>query len=128
SREPKRSEDSTGENHMTSTDTYAADSAALLIVDPYNDFMSEGGITAAGAALANAVSNARGVEVTKLPLRPEYIMELVRRGDGSGPWNIHHARQEQERSGTHRRPRSSPCAGHSHDGGFRMERPPGISP
>ncbi|TMB68393.1 MAG: hypothetical protein E6J54_18035 [Deltaproteobacteria bacterium] len=68
---------------MTSTDTYAADSAALLIVDPYNDFMSEGGITAAGAALANAVSNALGVEVTKLPLRPEYIMELVRRGDGS---------------------------------------------
>ena len=68
---------------MTSTDTYAADSAALLIVDPYNDFMSEGRITAAGAALANAVSNALGVEVTKLPLRPEYIMELVRRGDGS---------------------------------------------
>ena len=83
SREPKRSEDSTGENHMTSTDTYAADSAALLIVDPYNDFMSEGGITTAGAALANAVSNALGVEVTKLPLRPEYIMELVHRGDGS---------------------------------------------
>jgi len=68
---------------MTSTDTYAADSAALLIVDPYNDFMSEGRITAAGAALANAVFNALGVEVTKLPLRPEYIMELVRRGDGS---------------------------------------------
>jgi aerobic carbon-monoxide dehydrogenase large subunit len=30
----------------------------------------EGGITAAGAALANAVSNALDVEVTKLPLRP----------------------------------------------------------
>lgn len=43
----------------------------------------EGGITAAGAALANAVSNALGIEVTKLPLRPEYIMELVHRGDGS---------------------------------------------
>jgi nicotinamidase-related amidase len=27
---------------MTTT-TYAADSTALLIVDPYNDFMSEGG-------------------------------------------------------------------------------------
>jgi aerobic carbon-monoxide dehydrogenase large subunit len=40
----------------------------------------EGGITAAGAALANAVSNALGVEVTKLPLKPEYILELVRKG------------------------------------------------
>jgi CO/xanthine dehydrogenase Mo-binding subunit len=38
----------------------------------------EGGITAAGAALANAVSNALGVEVTKLPLRPDYILELIR--------------------------------------------------
>jgi CO/xanthine dehydrogenase Mo-binding subunit len=37
----------------------------------------EGGITAAGAALANAVSNALGVEVTKLPLKPDYILELV---------------------------------------------------
>jgi hypothetical protein len=26
------------------TTTYAADRAALLIVDPYNDFMSEGGL------------------------------------------------------------------------------------
>jgi carbon-monoxide dehydrogenase large subunit len=40
----------------------------------------EGGITAAGAALANAVSNALGVEVTKLPLKPDYILELVRKG------------------------------------------------
>ena len=39
----------------------------------------EGGITAAGAALANAVSNALGVEVTKLPLRPDYILELIRK-------------------------------------------------
>ena len=68
---------------MTSTDTYTADSTTLLIIDPYNDFMNEDSITAASAALANAVSNALGVEVTKLPLRPEYIMELVRRGDGS---------------------------------------------
>jgi CO/xanthine dehydrogenase Mo-binding subunit len=37
----------------------------------------EGGITAAGAALANAVSNALGEEVTKLPLRPDYLVELV---------------------------------------------------
>ncbi len=41
----------------------------------------EGGITAAGAALANAVSNALGVEVTKLPLRPDYVLELVRRSE-----------------------------------------------
>jgi carbon-monoxide dehydrogenase large subunit len=39
----------------------------------------EGGITAAGAALANAVSNALGVEVTKLPLKPQYILELVKK-------------------------------------------------
>jgi CO/xanthine dehydrogenase Mo-binding subunit len=39
----------------------------------------EGGITAAGAALANAVSSALGVEVTKLPLKPDYILELVRK-------------------------------------------------
>jgi carbon-monoxide dehydrogenase large subunit/6-hydroxypseudooxynicotine dehydrogenase subunit gamma len=38
----------------------------------------EGGITAAGAALANAVSNAIGVEVTRLPLKPDYILELIR--------------------------------------------------
>jgi aerobic carbon-monoxide dehydrogenase large subunit len=38
----------------------------------------EGGITAAGAALANAVSNALGVEVKKLPLRPDYVLELVK--------------------------------------------------
>ena len=44
----------------------------------------EGGITAAGAALANAVSNALGVEVTKLPLKPDYILELIRKA-GGGP-------------------------------------------
>jgi carbon-monoxide dehydrogenase large subunit len=37
----------------------------------------EGGITAAGAALANAVSNALDIEVTHLPLRPDYILELL---------------------------------------------------
>ncbi|MBM4296906.1 MAG: xanthine dehydrogenase family protein molybdopterin-binding subunit, partial [Deltaproteobacteria bacterium] len=41
----------------------------------------EGGITAAGAALANAVSNALGVEVTKLPLRPDYVLELIRKSE-----------------------------------------------
>jgi aerobic carbon-monoxide dehydrogenase large subunit len=39
----------------------------------------EGGITAAGAALANAVSNALGVKVTRLPLRPDYLLELIKR-------------------------------------------------
>ncbi len=38
----------------------------------------EGGITAAGAALANAVSNALGVEVKKLPLKPDYILQLIK--------------------------------------------------
>jgi CO/xanthine dehydrogenase Mo-binding subunit len=38
----------------------------------------EGGITAAGAALANAVSNALGVEVTRLPLKPDYVLDLLR--------------------------------------------------
>jgi carbon-monoxide dehydrogenase large subunit len=38
----------------------------------------EGGITAAGAALANAVSNALGVEVTKLPLKPDYLLNLIK--------------------------------------------------
>jgi carbon-monoxide dehydrogenase large subunit len=42
----------------------------------------EGGITAAGAALANAVSDALGVEVTKLPLKPDYVLELVKQSRG----------------------------------------------
>jgi len=41
----------------------------------------EGGITAAGAALANAVSNALGVEVTKLPLKPDYVLQLIRESE-----------------------------------------------
>ena len=40
----------------------------------------EGGITAAGAALANAVSNALGAEVTRLPLKPDYVLQLIREG------------------------------------------------
>jgi carbon-monoxide dehydrogenase large subunit/6-hydroxypseudooxynicotine dehydrogenase subunit gamma len=43
----------------------------------------EGGITAAGAALANAVSNALGVEVTRLPLRPDYLLELIKNKAGN---------------------------------------------
>jgi aerobic carbon-monoxide dehydrogenase large subunit len=43
----------------------------------------EGGITAAGAALANAVSHALDVEVTKLPLKPEYIWQLLRKSPGT---------------------------------------------
>lgn len=38
----------------------------------------EGGIAAAGGALANAVSNALGVEVMRLPMKPEYLMDLLR--------------------------------------------------
>jgi carbon-monoxide dehydrogenase large subunit len=38
----------------------------------------EGGITAAGAALANAVSNALGVEVNNLPLKPDSLLDLIK--------------------------------------------------
>ncbi len=38
-------------------------------------------ITAAGAAIANAVSNALGVEVKRLPLKPGYILELMDQGE-----------------------------------------------
>jgi carbon-monoxide dehydrogenase large subunit len=38
----------------------------------------EGGIAAVGGALANAISNALGVEVTRLPMKPEYLMDLLR--------------------------------------------------
>ncbi len=40
----------------------------------------EGGIAAAGGALANAVSNALAVEVTRLAMKPEYLMDLTRQG------------------------------------------------
>jgi CO/xanthine dehydrogenase Mo-binding subunit len=40
----------------------------------------EGGTAAAGAAIANAVSDALGVEVTCLPLAPARVVELARRG------------------------------------------------
>ena len=43
----------------------------------------EGGITAAGAALANAVSNALGVAVKKLPLKPDYILQLVKESEAA---------------------------------------------
>jgi CO/xanthine dehydrogenase Mo-binding subunit len=32
--------------------------------------------------LANAVSNALGVEVTKLPLKPDYLLNLIRIATG----------------------------------------------
>jgi carbon-monoxide dehydrogenase large subunit len=41
----------------------------------------EGGTAAAGAAIANAVSDALGAEVTSLPLAPPRVLELARRGD-----------------------------------------------
>jgi aerobic carbon-monoxide dehydrogenase large subunit len=40
----------------------------------------EGGAAAVGAAIANAVSDALGAEVVRLPLTPERIVSLVRRG------------------------------------------------
>jgi len=41
----------------------------------------EGGTAAAGAAIANAVSDALGVEAMELPLAPARVLELARRGD-----------------------------------------------
>jgi len=41
----------------------------------------EGGITAVGAALANAVSNALDVEITSLPLKPDYLLDLIKISD-----------------------------------------------
>jgi len=38
----------------------------------------EGGTAAVGAAIANAVADALGVEPTRLPLTPERIVELAR--------------------------------------------------
>jgi carbon-monoxide dehydrogenase large subunit/6-hydroxypseudooxynicotine dehydrogenase subunit gamma len=40
----------------------------------------EGGTTAAGAAIANAVSDAVGAEVTTLPLTPQRVVELAHAG------------------------------------------------
>jgi carbon-monoxide dehydrogenase large subunit len=40
----------------------------------------EGGTAAAGAAIANAVSDALGAEATALPLKPERVLELAARG------------------------------------------------
>ena len=39
----------------------------------------EGGISAAGGALANAVSDALGVEVTRLAMKPDYLLELLKK-------------------------------------------------
>jgi CO/xanthine dehydrogenase Mo-binding subunit len=41
----------------------------------------EGGTAAAGAAIANAVSDALGAEATDLPLAPARVLELARSGD-----------------------------------------------
>ncbi len=40
----------------------------------------EGGIVAVGGAMANAVSDALGTEVTLLPMKPEYVRNLARPG------------------------------------------------
>jgi CO/xanthine dehydrogenase Mo-binding subunit len=39
--------------------------------------VGEGGTAAVGAAIANAVSDALGREVTRLPLSPQRVMELA---------------------------------------------------
>ncbi|HWE14737.1 MAG TPA: xanthine dehydrogenase family protein molybdopterin-binding subunit [Solirubrobacteraceae bacterium] len=43
----------------------------------------EGGTAAAGAVIANAVSDALGVEVLRLPLSPQHVLELAGQGSGS---------------------------------------------
>lgn len=43
----------------------------------------EGGTAAAGAVIANAVSDALGTEVTRLPLSPQRVLELARQESGS---------------------------------------------
>ena len=42
----------------------------------------EGAILATGAALANAVANAFGVHITRLPLNPNNIRSWIRRSSG----------------------------------------------
>lgn len=46
--------------------------------------MAEGGTIAAPAAVANAVADAVGAPVTRLPLTPEEVLELLRRGVRDG--------------------------------------------
>lgn len=46
--------------------------------------MAEGGTIAAPAAVANAVADAVGAPVTCLPLTPEVVLELLRRGSRDG--------------------------------------------
>jgi aerobic carbon-monoxide dehydrogenase large subunit len=42
---------------------------------------AEAGTVGVAAALANAISDALGIEVTRLPLKPEYIRSLARRNE-----------------------------------------------
>jgi carbon-monoxide dehydrogenase large subunit len=46
--------------------------------------MAEGGTIAAPAAVANAVADAVGAPVTRLPLTPEAVLELLRQGSRDG--------------------------------------------
>jgi carbon-monoxide dehydrogenase large subunit len=48
----------------------------------------EGGTAAAGAAIANAVSDALGAQATVLPLAPARVLELARTGDFGRPQSI----------------------------------------
>ena len=45
----------------------------------------EGGIAAAGAAIANAISDALGADVTTLPLTPARVLRLAGRGNSLSP-------------------------------------------
>ncbi|MBI4525977.1 MAG: xanthine dehydrogenase family protein [Deltaproteobacteria bacterium] len=55
-----------------------------LVPSPLNPLgvkgAGEGGIAAAGGAIANAVCDALGVEVKRLPLKPEYLLNLLQKG------------------------------------------------
>jgi carbon-monoxide dehydrogenase large subunit len=50
--------------------------------------VGEGGTLAPGAALANAVSDALGVELNELPLTPERVREAAAAGPMSAPANV----------------------------------------
>ena len=43
----------------------------------------EGGTAAAGAAIANAVSDALGADVLELPITPQRVLELAQAGRGA---------------------------------------------
>ena len=75
---------------LTATSTEVPDMEALeidLAPSPLNPLgvkgVGESGIVATGAVLANAVSNALGVQVRRLPLSPSYVRDLIRESQGT---------------------------------------------